>query len=110
MYKVLNEGLVAAITTFVEEMPEDDKETPVNADVELTEEVNEDDDSSYELPPDITLVGCLNGDPKTLDKALCGPNFKEWQEALKYFNKSAGKVQNMGCNRLTPRPYADTMQ
>ena len=84
MYKVLNDGLVAAITAFVEEMPKDDEETPVDADMELTEEVDEDNDSSYKLPPDIALIGCSDSDPKTLDKALCGSNVKEWQEALRY--------------------------
>ena len=29
-------------------------------------------------------MGYTHLDPKTLDKALCGPNAKEWQEALEY--------------------------
>jgi hypothetical protein len=87
-YKTLNDGLVAAITAFVKEPPEEDDETSeeatVNVDVEPIEEDNKDDDSTYELPPDIALVRFSNGDPKTLDKALCGPNTKKWQEALQY--------------------------
>ena len=83
-YKALNEGLIAAITAFIKEMPEDDKKTPVNTEVEPTQEVDEGDDSSYELPPDIALIRCSNGDPKMLDEVLCGPNTKEWQEALQY--------------------------
>ena len=60
------------------------EEATVNVDMEPIEVDDEDDDSSYELPPDIALVRCSNGNPKMLDKALHGPNAKEWQEALQY--------------------------
>ena len=41
-------------------------------------------EDDYELPLDIALMGYTHLDLKTLDKALCGPNAKEWQEALEY--------------------------
>ena len=73
----MNEGLVAAITAIIKE-PEENIE-------ELThDEVDNDFDDSYELPPDVALLGYSASDPKTLDKVMCGPNVKEWQEALKY--------------------------
>ena len=34
--------------------------------------------------PDFALVRNIGPDPKTLDKALCGPNAKHWQKALEY--------------------------
>ena len=38
----------------------------------------------YKLPLDVAALGHSNSDPKTFDKALHGPNAKEWQEALDY--------------------------
>ena len=83
IYKAMNEGLIAAV--ILDNDAEADKvpEETV-AEEEMFEDVDEDFNYQYDLPPDITLVGCSNGDLKTLDKALCGPNTKEWQEALDY--------------------------
>ena len=44
----------------------------------------EEPDEAYKLPPDLVLMGYSHLDPKTLDKALYGPNAKEWQEALQH--------------------------
>jgi hypothetical protein len=41
-------------------------------------------DSSYGLPPDIALIAHNRSDPITLDKAMRGPNPKDWQAALDY--------------------------
>ena len=76
-YKTMNEGLVAAITASIEEPKENMEESTY-------EEVADDFDESYELPPDIDLLGYSASNPKTLDKAMHGPNVNEWQEALKY--------------------------
>ena len=81
----MNEGLVAAVTAIVEEPPEDDEDKhqpPVDT---LVEPKYPDDD--YELPPVIALMGYTHLDLKTLDKALHGPNAKEWQEALEYHSR-----------------------
>ena len=36
------------------------------------------------MPPDIALASFAYLDPKMLDKALRGPDAKQWQEALEY--------------------------
>ena len=95
----MNKGLVSAITALVKESPEDDDETPddveaVQEDVEVRP-ITEDEegfDSSYELPLDIALVGCSNGDLKMFDEALCGPDAKHGQEALEYKINQLGKL------------------
>jgi hypothetical protein len=73
----MNEGIVAAISTFVEE-PDNDNQS------KLLKDPNKYPDELYELPLDIALVSYLSGDPRMLDKVLQGPNTKEWQEALEY--------------------------
>ena len=79
----MNEGLIAAVILDNDiEADKVPKETV--AEEEVFETVDEDFDYQYNLPPDIALVGYSNGDLKMLDKALCGPNAKEWQEALDY--------------------------
>ena len=81
-YKAMNKGLVAAITAIVEDPPEEDDvedQPPIHDPVE-----SEDIDNDYKLLPNIALMGYTHLDLKMLDKALCGPNAKEWEEALKY--------------------------
>lgn len=63
-YKVLNEGLTAAIAHF----EEPSKETSEGL--------------LDELPPDFALVASHPSDPTTLDEALRGPDAKKWLEAL----------------------------
>ena len=69
----MNDGLVDAIV-FANEGQ--DNEEPDN--------IYKDYDNHYNLSPDIALIGYASSDPKMLDKALHGPNAKEWQEALDY--------------------------
>ena len=73
----MHEGLVATVTTVVDL----DQVFP-------PEEFHNDPDCYIDcfqdLPPDLALASYSGVDPKTLDKALRGPNAKEWQEALKY--------------------------
>ena len=85
--KAMNEGLVAAIVLDNDVKTEKalEKTIPETKVVEdIVEYVDENFDYQYELLPDIALIGYSNGDLKTLDKALHGPNAKEWQEALDY--------------------------
>ena len=58
-YRTMNDGLVAAL---VQEYEPDDKL----------------------LPPDFALIGPMNSEPKSLDKALRGLDAGKWQEALDY--------------------------
>jgi hypothetical protein len=73
----MNEGMVAAISTFVKEPDDDNQSKPL-------EDPDEYSDELYKLPLDIALVSYPSGDPRTLDEALQGPNAKKWQEALEY--------------------------
>ena len=73
IYKTMNDSLVTAVV-FANK-GQDDKE-PDN--------IHEDYDDHYNLPPDIALIGYASSDPKMLDEALHGLNAKEWQEALDY--------------------------
>ena len=50
-------------------------------------------DAKYDLPPDTAAVGHPSTDPHMLDKALQGPNAKEWQEALEY---EINQLQKLG--------------
>jgi hypothetical protein len=93
-YKDMNEGLVAAIV-FDDEVLDD----------EPLEDVEDDFDCPYDLPPDIALVGCSNGDPKTFDEALRGPNVKEWQEALAY---EISQLEKLGTWEVTDLPAGHT--
>lgn len=78
----MNKGLIATVIAIVKELPEDDKgEDQLSRDV-LVEP--EHPDNNYKLPLDIALMGYTHLDLKMLDKALHGPNLKEWQEALEY--------------------------
>ena len=62
-------------------------------------------DSSYKLPPDITLVKCSNGDPKTFNEALCGPDAKHWQEALEY---KINQLEKLGTWKVVDLPAGHT--
>ena len=72
-YKTMNDGLVAAIVFDNEEQNDEEPEN-----------IHKDPDDPYNLPLDIALIEYASRDPKMLDKALCGLNAKEWQEALDY--------------------------
>jgi hypothetical protein len=73
-YKAMNKGLVMAIAPSVNEIIDD----------KAFEEDADETNNPYKLPPDIALAGHYALDPSMLDKALYGPNVKEWQEALDY--------------------------
>ena len=45
---------------------------------------DENEGLSNTLPPYFALIGPFNSEPQSLDKALCGPDAKQWQEALDY--------------------------
>lgn len=85
-YKAMNEGLVAAIAPFVEEIVDDDEPTETIDEVpeEPNDYIDDQDDDAFDLPPDIALAGHYATDPSTLDEALRGPDAKEWQKALEY--------------------------
>jgi Reverse transcriptase (RNA-dependent DNA polymerase) len=80
----MNKGLVTSITAFVKETVDDDDKEPMEVVNEHFKDVDKSSEDPYELPPDIALDRHIYSDPKTLDKALRGPNTKEWQEALNY--------------------------
>jgi hypothetical protein len=82
----MNEGMVAAISTFIK----DPDEYP---------------DEPYELPPDIALVSYSSRDPRTLDKALQGPNAKNWQEALEY---GICQLEKLGTWEVVDLPQGQT--
>ena len=84
-YKALNEGLVAAVTTLVDETQTNNIiESPKQVVEHVLEDANKYYDESYQLLPDIALTSFAYLDPKTLDEALRGPDAKQWQEALEY--------------------------
>ena len=62
----MNNGLVIAVAFTNKEQ---DDEEPDN--------IHEDYDNHYNLPPDIALIGYTSSDPKMLDRALHGLNAKE---------------------------------
>jgi Reverse transcriptase (RNA-dependent DNA polymerase) len=54
-------------------------------DLDIKIELPEDKEScSADLPPDFALLGGMGTEPWLLDKALHGPNTKEWEAALDY--------------------------
>ena len=95
-YKAMN--LVTAITAFTEE-PND------NGHAEFPEDSNESFNEAYEQPPDIALVGFAPGDPRMLEKALCGPDAKQWQEALDY---EIGQLEKLGTWDMVDLPKGHT--
>ena len=44
----------------------------------------DDNDVAGSLPPDFALLGSMGTKPRSLDKALHGPNTKEWQAVFDY--------------------------
>ena len=62
-------------------------------------------DYLYELPPDVTALGHSDSDPKTFEEALCGPNAKEWQEALDY---EINQLQKLGTWVMEDLPTGQT--
>ena len=103
-YKAINRGLVAAVTAIAEDPLEEDNvedQAPIHALVEP-----EDTDDDHELPPDIALMGYTHLDPKMLDKALHGPNAKEWEEALKYEINQLEKLEMWVVEDLPPSQSA----
>ena len=84
-YKVLNEGLVAAVNALIDETQTNDIiELPKQVVKHILEDTNNYYDKSYQLLPDIALASFAYLDPKMLDKALRGLDAKQWQEALEY--------------------------
>ena len=74
-----------AVTALVDETQTDDIiEAPKPTIKCANENIDEYCDETYQLPPDIALASYAYLDPKTLDKALRGPDAKHWQEALEY--------------------------
>jgi len=69
----MNEGLVAAAVQCHDLIDENQSDCEP-----------ENDDVTDLLPPDFALVGGFNSEPGSLDKALRGPDSKEWQTALEY--------------------------
>ena len=55
-----------------------------------------------DFPPDVALAAHFGADPKMLDKALHGPNAKEWQEALDYEINQLEKLQTWVVEDLPP--------
>jgi Reverse transcriptase (RNA-dependent DNA polymerase) len=96
-YKAMNEGLVVAITPFVDEIPGNDKA--------FEEDIQEDTDypdDNYDLPPNIALAGYCNASPKTFDEAICSPNIKEWEKALAYEISQLEKLETWAVKFLPP--------
>ena len=71
-------GMTAAAAIFDEE--DVDKIFPEGVESGVREVSN----YPYKLPLDIVALKHSDSDPKTFDESLCGPNAKEWQEALDY--------------------------
>ena len=67
--------------------------------------VGEVSDYPYELPLDVVALGHSNLDPKTFKEALCGPNTKEWQEALDY---EINRLQKLGTWVVEDLPTGQT--
>jgi len=69
----MNEGLVAAVV-----------ESDNVLQTELSATKSEPNKSINYLPPDFALIGSLDSEPTSLDKALRGPDATKWQTALEY--------------------------
>jgi len=88
----MNEGLIAGIA-HCEETKED--EPP-------KEGTNDGENDLNNLPPDFALLGSSLSDPRTLDKALRGPDAKRWQDALDYEISQLEKLQTWNVEDLPP--------
>ena len=56
----------------------------VDQDKDSSELLEDNEAYLQELPPEFTLIGAMGTKPCSIDKALCRPNAKAWQEALEY--------------------------
>src|SRR6202522_1736571 len=74
--------------------------------VEIPYEVDDDDDSPYNLPPDVALAGYAFSDPTTLDEALRGPNVEEWLKALDYEISQLERLGTWVVEDLPPGQFA----
>jgi hypothetical protein len=100
-YKDINEGLTAAIALSKDQIDADDPAP------ELVDDEGEDHAGHYyDLPPDFAMVGHCESDPKTLGEALCGPNAKEWQEALEY---EINQLEKLGTWVVESLPHGETV-
>ena len=76
VYKKMHAGIFAGIADH-ENQPLDDENSLIKS--------NNDDERTFaDLLPDLALIGGPTSDPHSLDKALRGPDAKEWQAALQY--------------------------
>ena len=72
----MNEGLTAAIMVTTDDDDDNIQEQLKNIDGYLN--------CFSEYPPNVALVGQNTTDPRNLNKALHGPNAKEWRGVLQY--------------------------
>jgi len=63
-------------------------------------EIHEDEDLLNILPPNFALIDSFNSEHSSLDKALRGPNAKEWQTALEYKIGQIEKLQTWAIEDL----------
>ena len=85
----MNRGLIAALTLCEN-----------RTDLDEEEEI-----FSNDLLPDFALVGSIGSDLKTLDKVLCGPDAKHWQEALEY---KIGQLEKLETWDIVDLPQGQT--
>jgi len=73
---------------------------------DVSDQIAEDNDKIFDmLPPDFALVAPLNSEPQSLDKALHGPDAKQWQEALDY---EIGQLEKLGTWTIEDLPKGHT--
>ena len=73
----------------------------------ITAIVHELDLEDKMLPPDLALVRTLNSEPKSIEKALRGPDAEEWRKALEY--QSAQKTGYLDSGRPTKGTNGNTL-
>ena len=91
-YKVINEGLTAALAHC-------QSRTDIDEDEEML---------STDFPPDFAFIRSICSDLKTLDKALHGPDAKHWQEVLEYEISQLEKIETWDVG-LTSTPNGNTL-